>query len=126
MLESQGIHLCWIVVKDLKKAIAFYTETMGLTLSECHENYGWAELSSSDGCALGLAQESDAQDVLSGSNAVLTLSVPDIEAACKTCRAKGVKLIAKMLEIPGHVKLQTVEDPDGNRWQLVEKLSSSH
>ena len=31
-MKPQGIHLVWIVVLDIQKAIEFYTKTIGLTL----------------------------------------------------------------------------------------------
>ena len=51
------MNLVWIVVNDLKKAIEFYTETVGLKLMEQNDQFGWAELEGHNGGArLGIAQ----------------------------------------------------------------------
>jgi catechol 2,3-dioxygenase-like lactoylglutathione lyase family enzyme len=59
-MNVKGMYLSWIVVKDIKEAIEFYTKTLGLKLNNYDENYGWAELSGSEGGAiLGIAQQND-------------------------------------------------------------------
>lgn len=123
-----GIHMAWVVVNDLSKAIQFYTETLGLTLLEESKEYGWAELSGPSGTRLGLAErkdnseEWDAANVQPGQNAVVALTVKDIEAAIKDYQAKGVRLLGKVMEVPGEVKFQTFRDLDGNLFQLAELL----
>lgn len=121
-MHIQSIYLSWIVVKDLKSAVKFYTEVVGLKLLEMHEQFGWAELSGHDegGCKLGIAQYTPSEPIAPGSNAVVTLSVPSIAKAREELQKKGVKLIGEIIEIPGHVKLQTLVDSDGNHFQLVE------
>lgn len=119
-----SIHLIWIVTKDFKKAVKFYTDVVGLKLLEMHDEFGWAELQGKDGGArLGIAQQNDIDGVAPGSNAVIAISVKDVEKARKEFSAKGAKMIGEILEIPGHVKLQTVVDQDGNRFQLAQQLS---
>jgi predicted enzyme related to lactoylglutathione lyase len=121
-MAVKSIGLIWITVKDLKSAIKFYTEVIGLKLKEQHDQYGWAELSGQDGsgASLGIAQENDMDGMSPGSNAVVTLTVQDIVKAKNEMAKKGAKMVGDILEIPGHVKLQTVEDRDGNRLQLVQ------
>lgn len=123
MIES--IHLTWIVVKDVKKAIKFYTDVVGLKLVEHNEEYGWAELAGhnkDNGVHLGLAQQSPNEPIKAGQNGVFTLTVKDIEQAKKDVLKKGGKTIGDILDIPGHVKLQTVVDEDGNHFQLVQVM----
>lgn len=119
-MPTQGIFLSWIVVKDIKKAIKFYTEVVGLKLREYHEQYGWAELIGSDGAALGIAEESPQEAIKAGSNAVTTISVDNLEKARQEFLKKGVRLVGDVLDIPGHVKMQTFTDQDGNTLQIVE------
>ncbi|HEV8051813.1 MAG TPA: VOC family protein [Parachlamydiaceae bacterium] len=121
-MQTQGIFLSWIVVKDVPKAIQFYTEVAGLKLKEYHKEFGWAELSGPSGCLLGIAQENAEESVKAGGNAVITITVDDIETAKTHFAEKGADLIGETLEIPGHVKLQTFVDVDGNTLQLVENL----
>ncbi len=123
-METKAVELVWIVVKDLKKAVKFYTETAGLKLDVLNEEYGWAELHGHQGGAkLGIAEEKDQPNSLKpGQNACVTLTVKNLVKALKHLKAKQAKCIGKVQEIPGHVKMQMVSDADGNVFQVVEKL----
>jgi len=124
-MTTKEIQLVWISVKDLHKAVKFYTDVIGLKLCELHEDFGWAELSGQNGgCRLGISQtmEGCSEDVSPGGNAVPTLTVDDIEKSSKDMQAKGLNLHGSLQEVPGHVKLQMFIDQDGNKMQLVEML----
>jgi len=121
-MKVKGIHLSWIVVKDLAKALEFYTQVVGLTVRSHEVEYGWAELSGPDGSLLGIAQENPHMDQKAGINAILTVSVEDISIAIKQFLEKGAKLVGDVIEVAGHVKMQTFLDVDGNTLQLVETL----
>ena len=120
----KGIKLSWIVVKDLQSAIQFYTEVVGLTLKSESPEYGWAELSGPEGSVLGIAQENPQEETKAGTNAVITITVDDLEAARSSFLQKGAKLVGEVMEVPGHVKMQTFQDADSNTMQLVELLDS--
>lgn len=127
-MNLKSMNLAWIVVNDLKKAIKFYTEIVGLKLMELNEQFGWAELEGNEGGArIGLAQVQlkSEDDVQPGQNAVLTFTVHSLEKAIAELLKKGTKLVGGVQEVPGHVKMQTVSDIDGNRFQLVEILPHS-
>lgn len=117
-----GNMLSWIVVKDVKKAIRFYTEVVGLTLREESPEYGWAELSGPEGCRLGIAQECDQMQTKAGTNAVITITVKNLDSARAFFLQKGAHLVGEVMEVPGHVRMQTFLDADGNMMQIVEKL----
>lgn len=121
-MKVTGIQLAWIVVSDISTAIKFYTETVGLKLCEFNKEYGWAELSGPEGARLGLAQANAAYGAKAGTNAVPTITVEDIEITRQEFIKKKVQLIGEVLEIPGHVKLQTFTDSDGNSFQLCQLL----
>lgn len=121
-MEVEGIFLNWIVVSDLKKSIKYYTEVLGLTLDCKDEKYGWAELKAPNGALLGLAQENDYMDMKAGSNAVLTLTVKNLEKAKAELSKKGVTMVGDTMEVPDEVKMQTIKDKDGNTLQIVEKI----
>lgn len=125
MAKAKGIELSWIVVKDLKAAIKYYTEVVGLTLHTKAEEFGWAELSGESGAALGLAQAPSTEGccgVPIGGNAIITVAVDNIEKTCAEMKSQGARLIGEITEVPGHVKMQTVRDPDGNIFQVVQTL----
>jgi predicted enzyme related to lactoylglutathione lyase len=122
-MEIKSMDLVWIVVNDLKKAVKFYTETVGFQLKELNEHYGWAELEGKHGGArLGIAQcqIKSEDDVLPGQNAIMTFTVENLDTAKTKLSKQGAKLIGSVQEAPGQVKLQMVADADGNRFQLAE------
>lgn len=121
-MKAQGIYLSWIVVKDIEKAIKFYTEVVGLELKEYHKEFRWAELAGPGGSILGIGEEDLKSPIKSGVNAVVTVAVKDIDDAIAHFIDKGANLIGDVVEIPGHVKMQTFSDTDGNTMQLVQKL----
>jgi predicted enzyme related to lactoylglutathione lyase len=124
-MNTKSIDLVWIVVNDLKQAIQFYTDTVGLKLMELNDQFGWAELQGpAGGTKLGIAQKcpKSEEEMEPGQNAVMTFTVASLEKAIAEMSPKGIKLIGKAQEIPGHVIMQTAEDADGNRFQLVEVL----
>lgn len=121
MLKS--FDLAWIVVSDIKKAKKFFAETLGLKEHTYAEELGWAEFEGSEGgTRIGLAQESEEQGTCAGENAIITLTVDNLETTVSELRKKGVKLIGGILEVPGHVKMQMFTDPDGNKFQAVQIL----
>jgi len=121
-VKNLGIYLSWIVVKDFAAAVEFYKQTVGLELKEYHPDMGWAEFSGPGGSVLGIAQENPQEAVKAGGNAVITVAVENIQQACEEFLQKGVTLVGEILEIPGHVKMQTFLDKDGNTLQLVQTL----
>jgi predicted enzyme related to lactoylglutathione lyase len=121
-MKAKGIFLSWIVVKDIEKAIEFYTEVVGLELKEYHKEFRWAELSGPGGSILGIGQEGPESPMKPGVNAVVTVSVEDIAEARAHFVTKGATLVGDVVEIPGHVKMQTFVDADGNTMQIVQKL----
>ena len=123
-MSIQDIALAWIVVADLKKAVKYYTQVVGLKLLEHNDEFGWAELAGENGgTRLGIAQQGGHCPMTAGNNAIVTLTVTDLVKAKNELTKKGAKLVGDMQEVPGHVKLQLFEDTDGNKLQLVEDLS---
>jgi len=122
-MNVKEIGLSWIVVKDLQSAIDYYTQVVGLQLVELHKEYGWAELVGYEGGSrLGLAQENPQEAVKAGQNAIMTFTVEDLETTKAAMVKKGAQCEGSILEVPGHVKMQTVVDQDGNRFQLCQLL----
>ena len=121
-MKTKGMFLAWISVKNVSQAIKFYTDVVGLELKEYQKEFGWAELKGKDGYTLGIGQENSEDPIKAGANAVLTVSVDDIEAAKTHYSKSGARLIGETIEVPGHVKLQTFIDNDGNTLQLVQEL----
>jgi predicted enzyme related to lactoylglutathione lyase len=120
----KSINLAWIVVSDFKKSLTFFTEVVGMKLMEKNEEFGWAELMGKDGGSiLGIAQERKEEVIQAGKNAVVTFTVDNLEKTKENYKKHGVKLIGETLEIPGHVKMQTFADGDGNLFQIAELIN---
>lgn len=120
------IGLSWIVVKDIKAAVQYYTDVVGLKLMEFNEQYGWAELEGYEGGSrLGIAQENPQEAIKAGQNAVMTFTVQNLEETKQKMIEKGARCEGEMMEVPGHVKMQTIRDNDGNCFQICELISHS-
>ncbi len=127
-MKTKSIDLVWISVKDLKKAVAFYTQVVGLELLEMSEEWGWAELEGhAGGARLGIAQykENDSP-IKPGQNGVVSYTVKNLEESIKGLKEEGAKLVGEVDEVPGHVKMQLVQDIDGNLFHLTEVLFEEH
>jgi len=119
----KSAELCWLVVADLKKSVEFYTKTLGLTLLNMTEEFGWAELQGKEGgTMIGLCQACEEQPVLPGGNAVMTFTVNDMDQASADLQSRGLLPMGPVIEVPGHVKMRDFVDLDKNRFQLVQQL----
>ncbi len=127
-MTTPSIDLIWISVADLQKAVKFYSEVVGLKVLEMHEDehMGWAELGNAKGggALLGIARHGHHSPVPAGGNAVITLTVPDLDLASSDMKKKGAKIVGEVQEVPGHVKMQLFIDQDGNHCQLVQNLGA--
>lgn len=120
--KAQGVDLVWLTVKNFDESVKFYRDIIGLELKDYVEEYQWAELEGQDGGArIGICPTSDECPLKPGQNAVVSISVDNLEAATKFFESKGGKLVGPMQEIPGHVKMQMITDPSGNYLHLVER-----
>ena len=125
-MAVKEIGLSWIVVKDIKAAVKYYIEVVGLELLEFNEAYGWAELAGYEGGSrLGIAQANSEKKVIPGQNAIVTFTVDDLEKMKAHLIQQGACCEGDVIEVPGHVKMQTVIDGDGNRFQICELISHS-
>lgn len=125
-MNTKSMDLVWVTSNNLKETVKFYTETVGLKLKELNEQFGWAELEGAAGGArLGVAQKQPDSNCHTEDmkNAVMTFTVVSLAKAISDMTAKGAKMIGEIQEVPGHVKLQMVQDVDGNCFQLVEVLA---
>jgi predicted enzyme related to lactoylglutathione lyase len=122
-MNVKSIDMTWLVVKDFKAAVDFYTKVVGLKLMESSEEWGWAELQGHEGGSrLGIAQDRSEEKIKPGSNAVPTFTVASLEAATVEMEKKGAKKVGDVMEVPGHVKMLLFKDADGNHFQMVEML----
>ncbi len=123
-MAIKSMDLAWICTSDIKKAQQFFIETLGLKEMNFAPEYGWLEVQGKKGgFGMGIGQ-ANPKDPLGkpGMNAVMTFTVDNIEESIKELTNKGVKFVDEIVEVPGHVKMISFVDGDGNLFQLCEQL----
>ena len=61
-------------------------------------------------------------DPNAGTTFMLTVWVPDCDAACATAAAAGVPLLNGPMDRPWGVRTATFQDPDGHVWEVAQQL----
>ena len=100
-----------IVVNDLKSAVEWYKDVLGLKHKFTEESIQWAEMDSGGRSSLGLKTK--------GSPSVCFV-VTDLEEEMKRLKGKGVSF-DEVFELPGGVgRVTSFEDPWGNEIGFYE------
>jgi catechol 2,3-dioxygenase-like lactoylglutathione lyase family enzyme len=107
----------WYHVRDLDAARAFYRDRLGFTETFVDGDGEWSKLER-NGMEIGLAQGEPQED-----GGVAHIDVDDVKAAAEELRQAGVD-VGVVFELHGEIRLLDVFDPDGNRLQLAQELSS--
>jgi catechol 2,3-dioxygenase-like lactoylglutathione lyase family enzyme len=107
----------WYQVRDLDAARAFYKDKLGFTETFVDADGEWSTLER-NGAEIGLAQGEP-----QGDGGVAHVDVDDAIAAAEQLRAAGVD-VGVVFELHGEIRLLDVFDPDGNRLQLAQELST--
>lgn len=104
-------------VADLDRAIAFYTDVLGFTLTERRDDLRFAHVETNvAGLQIGLNAIAEPKGT---GSAVLNISVTDVVAARRALEQKGVTFRGETVIIPGKVALAPFADPDGNALRLA-------
>ena len=111
-MAIRGIDVHTYLVKDPKRAIAFYRDVMGLKPS--WESEQGAEFELGDGATFGLWKMDDGS--WSAGTGVM-FSVPDAREAADHFRKRGAKVMDSVHENP-HCTMAFVEDSEGNYFIL--------
>jgi glyoxylase I family protein len=104
----------WFWVSDMDRAVAFYTEGLGLTAVRRHGDE-WAELEAG---GVRLALHGGASDDRPAGGTVV-FEVEDLDEARFAVELHGVEL-GDAGEAEGLARFVSFTDPDGNRMQLIE------
>jgi catechol 2,3-dioxygenase-like lactoylglutathione lyase family enzyme len=106
----------WYHVRDLGAARAFYTQKLNFAETFVDENGRWAKLQHGD-MQIALAEGEPHE------GGVAAVDVDDVRAEAERLRRVAVD-VGVVLELHNEVRLVDVFDPDGNRIQLVEQIST--
>ena len=106
----------WYRVRDLQAARAFYTQKLGFTETYVDDEGTWVKLER-NGMEIALAEGEPEE------GGVAHVDVEDVKAVAEELRKQGVE-VGVVFELHGEMRLLDVFDPDGNRLQLAQELSS--
>jgi catechol 2,3-dioxygenase-like lactoylglutathione lyase family enzyme len=111
------VTIVWYHVRNVEAARSFYKDKLGFTETFVDDEGNWSKLER-NGMEIGLAEGEPQED-----GGVAHVDVDDVKAAAEELRAAGVE-VGVVLELHGEIRLLDVFDPDGNRLQLAQELSS--
>lgn len=111
-----------IIVSDMDKSIQFYTDILGLKLTN-RFGYDWATVSAGEGLTIGIHPASAKYPSPGTKGAIilgLDIDVP-VEEAVRKLAQHGVSIKGSIVRSePGN--FANLEDPDGNEIYLWEKV----
>jgi catechol 2,3-dioxygenase-like lactoylglutathione lyase family enzyme len=107
VIEVEQVDFVTVPTRDVRKAVAFYRDVLGLPESE----YSEGEVETSN-VTLGFWNPEDHGLEFEPSKAGIALRVADVEAACTEFVAGGGELVG--IEDTGVCHMGFVKDPDGN------------
>ena len=107
----------WYHVRDLETARGFYKDKLGFTETFVDEDEQWSKLERS-GMEIGLAQGEPQEE-----GGVAHVDVEDVKVVAEQLRQAGVE-VGVVFELHGEMRILDVFDPDGNRLQFAQELSS--
>jgi predicted enzyme related to lactoylglutathione lyase len=115
MENMKGITIT-VMVSDMDRAVAFYTQTLGLPL---HQRYGdhYAEIQA-PGMRIGLHPASPS--VVWGNNLSIGFGVEDWDLSLQHLAAQGIEV---RIEQDNWGRIAYFSDPDNNALYLVEMQS---
>jgi catechol 2,3-dioxygenase-like lactoylglutathione lyase family enzyme len=108
-----------VYVNDMDRAVQFYVETLGFTLTERHGNH-WASLDGGPGLTIGLHPAT--LEVPAGRQGSIALGLyleQPISDAMKRLTARGVRFSGPVIEDKA-LSLAFFSDADGNPLYLAE------
>ncbi|MNK51258.1 Bleomycin resistance protein [compost metagenome] len=114
-----GLDNIYYFVTDMKKAVEFYRDILGLSVIDQDDH--WASISL-NGARLGLHKANSGEFSKSSekrAGATVTLNVSDIDQAYAHYKSKGVRFLGAVSKNPwgSHVSFS---DPDGNLLDIRE------
>jgi predicted enzyme related to lactoylglutathione lyase len=106
--------------RDLKRMIAFYSETLGLPLLAADETFGYARVDGgSVAIGLGAGEPNAELGIHVGIHTGIGFEVADVDATYEALKAKGVTFTMPPKRQGWGGYMAMFQDPDGNVLQLM-------
>jgi predicted enzyme related to lactoylglutathione lyase len=104
----------WLPVQDMTRAVAFYRDTLGLTVKS--EDADWSEIDA-DGLMIGLNAREEAGDSTGGGAVISFTPEGSIEDELERIKSRGAEITG---EISDHEwgRILPFQDSEGNDLQL--------
>ena len=121
----KGVHGVRYLVKDVARAVTFYTTHLGFTLKHqqlpafASVSLGDVDILISGPQASGSRKMPDGREQAPGGWNRVVLRVDDLPGFIETLKKAGLRFRNEMLTGPGGRQIQ-IEDPDGNPIELFE------
>jgi len=112
-----------INVTDQDKALEFYVDTLGFEKrldAPISPTMRWIEVAPT-GASTSIALANDGTTEI-GSDTGIRFTVPDAEVEHAAMHERGV-VVGDLLRWDGVPPMYTLDDPDGNRFYIVEEMS---
>lgn len=120
----EDVRTIGVTVADQDAAIEFYVTTLGFEKrldAPISPTMRWIEVAPRGAStSIALQATEDATDV--GGDTGIRFTVPDAEAEHAAMLERGVN-VGEMLRFDGVPPMYTFDDPDGNRFYIVEEMS---
>jgi len=112
-----------LLVNDFEKSLAFYRDTLGLSLNSQDGKYADFKLGDT---LLAIFQKDEATVMFSrehmggGGGAVYAYQVKDVGEACKQLHKKRIEIFEGPKQVPWGQTVAYFKDPDGHIWEITK------
>lgn len=117
MMTLERLDHVYYWTQDMDRSVAFYRDTLGLTLTR-QDGPSWAEFDTGS-VRLALHGAIEGHPVRQG-GATAVFEVADLDAARAALEGKGVEFLEHVGEVEGFARFASFLDPDGNTVQIIE------
>ncbi len=120
-MTVKGLDHVYYWTRDMDRAVAFYRDVVGLPLIR-RDGDSWAEF---DGGPIRFALHGVVDGHAPPPGGTAVFEVEDLDAACRTLEARGVRFDEHIGEVEGRARFASFADPDGNTVQIIEYLKGA-
>jgi len=113
-----------LLVDDFEKSLSFYKDTLGLKINSQESKFADFKL---EGTSLEIFQKDEAtamfpkENMKQGGGNLIGFQVDDVEKACKSLEAKGVKIFEGPKTTDWGETVAYFKDPDGHIWEISNR-----